>query len=145
MANTIKVNIFTTDNKEYRVQSHEIELSQIDTSMTSQIDSTIDDLLIYLFGNLNEVFPSVSILDLIETVCIEPEKRAEHILTSVDENKRHKTQLVLCDNYSKAYVLFANLYSVNFYQEVAWDVNNIYGKNSLNEFSLNDFDYVNLK
>lgn len=42
-------------------------------------------------------------------------------------------------------MLFANLYSVNFYQEVSWDVNIIYGKNSLTEFSLNDFDYVNQK
>lgn len=83
--------------------------------------------------------------DLIENVCIEPDRRAESILTQVDELRGRKSRLILCDNYAKAYMIFADLYSVNFYQEVAWDVNIIYGKNSLSEFSLNDFDYVNPK
>lgn len=82
---------------------------------------------------------------MIENICIEPERRAENILAQVDELKGRKSRLILCDNYAKAYMIFAELYSVNFYQEVSWDVNIIYGKNSLCEFSLNDFDYVNLK
>jgi hypothetical protein len=33
----------------------------------------------------------------------------------------------------------------NWFKEVKWDINAIYGQNSLNEFSLNDFDYINSK
>lgn len=76
---------------------------------------------------------------------IQPEKRLVSIYKDINDSKYLRKKLNLCDSYSKAYTVCCDYNSVCFYQEVVWDVNVIYGKNSLNEFSLNDFDYVSIK
>lgn len=82
---------------------------------------------------------------MIEVVNIQPERRLQQIYSEINESKKLKKKLQLCGCYSKAYTIFCDYLNSNFYQEVVWDVNVIYGQNYLSEFSLNDFDYVNLK
>ncbi len=82
---------------------------------------------------------------MIDTVNIQPEKRLQSIYNHIFEFKTLKKKLQICGCYSKAYLVYCNLIGSNCYQEVVWDVNLIYGQNSLVEFSLNDFDYVNQK
>ena len=83
--------------------------------------------------------------ELIDWVNIQPEKRLNSIYKDINEFKSLRNKLNLCDSYSKAYTVCCDYNSVLFYQEVVWDVNVIYGKNCVNEFSINDFDYVNMK
>ena len=82
---------------------------------------------------------------MFDNVNIHKDGRLKQVYANFNREKHLKKKLKLCDNYSKAYLFFCDYYNLNPYQEVAWDVNVIYGKNGLREFSLNDFDYVNIK
>jgi hypothetical protein len=105
----------------------------------------IDEIIDCFCRNLLDVFPSVTIRNLFECVLVKPDARLDRIYESIHEKHKLKRRLHICDNYSKAYNVHADWKSTNCYQEVVWDVNVIYGQNALNEFSLNDFDYVNAK
>jgi len=105
----------------------------------------IDEIIDCFCRNLLDVFPSVTVRDLFECVLVKPDARLDRIYESIHERNKLKKRLHICDNYSKAYNVHADWKNTNCYQEVVWDVNVIYGQNALNEFSLNDFDYVNVK
>ncbi len=111
----------------------------------SNENELIDDIIECFCRNLLDVFPSVTIRNLFESVLVKPDARLDRIYESIHEKNKLKKRLQICDNYSKAYNVHADWKSTNCYQEVVWDVNVIYGQNALNEFSLNDFDYVNSK
>lgn len=67
------------------------------------------------------------------------------IYNQILEYKNPKKKIQICGCYSKAYLINCNLIGINHFDEVVWDINLIYGQNSLTDFSLNDFDYVNAK
>jgi hypothetical protein len=107
--------------------------------------SVVDEILKCFCKNLLDVFPSASVRDIFEHVNVQPEKRIQTIYNEINETNELKKKLQLCGCYSKAYSVYCDVISVNFYQEVVWDVNVIYGQNGLTEFSFNDFDYINSK
>lgn len=80
-----------------------------------------------------------------ESVNIKETSRFDQIYTLLSQEKYLKKKLKLCDNYAKQYIFYCEYLNTNVYQEVIWDVNVILGQNGLREFSLNDFDYVNIK
>lgn len=125
--------------------SQDDNLSNDKLSIESSNFSVIDEILDCICKNLLDVFPSVTIKDLYEHVNIQPEKRVTQIYSEINETNELKKKLQLCGCYGKAYSVYCDVSSVNFYQEVVWDVNVIYGQNGLTEFSFNDFDYVNTK
>ena len=83
--------------------------------------------------------------DIIDVVTIIPEQRLHLIYSEIIESKDLNKKLQICGSYPKAYLMICNMMGNNWFKEVKWDINAIYGQNSLNEFSLNDFDYINSK
>lgn len=141
----------TNDNRELKVAPYEGPAEVVE-SIYSEIDdideftlTVIDEIISCYCSNFLNIFPSITIRDLIDTVNIQPEMRLNAIYNDLTEMKTLKKKLQLCGCYSKSYSVHCNFIGMNCFQEVVWDVNLIYGQNGLTEFSLNDFDYVNPK
>ena len=109
--------------------------------------SPVEIMLTYYCANFMYTMPSLSIRDALPDACclIQPERRMQRIYAYLHKSLELKSKLQMCGSYPKAYSVYCDLLGVNFYQEVVWDVNVIYGQCALVDFSLNDFDYVNVK
>jgi hypothetical protein len=91
---------------------------------------------------------------VIEQVDVQSEKRFNKIYALLKEkkssnvNESSNEQLSLCDNYSEAYLLYCDFFKIDthkdacVYKQASNYVNVVYGKNSLKEFSLNDFHFT---
>ncbi|XP_011304218.1 leucine-rich repeat-containing protein 16A isoform X1 [Fopius arisanus] len=112
------------------------------TTDTTEIDAMIEAL----HTAIRNIFPTVPLNYVIRKIDVIPASRLQSIRGSELARSTEATRTTgPCGGFSTQYACMCDLHSVQYRDEVAWDVDTIYLSHDTRELNLRDFDHLEQK